>query len=80
MSENKCQYGEKYAAKFCSFMQENIKGIRKDMMVSWKGGQRKELGQMISAAGVDKKKHVFNFCPFCGGEVLNPKIFEDDAQ
>ena len=80
MSDNKCQAGEKYAVKFCTFMEENIKGIQKDFMVNWSDGTRKELGYMVSAKGVGKQKHVFNFCPFCGGELLNPKIFEGDAE
>ena len=80
MSGNKCQHGEKYAVKFCTFMEENIKGIQKDFMVNWSDGTRKELGYMVSVKGVGKQKHVFNFCPFCGGELLNPEIFEGDTE
>lgn len=73
-----CKAGKKYAESLCVFMKEDYKGIQKDMMVSWENNQREKLGTMVSTK-VGKEKHVFNYCPFCGGELLNQSLIGDKS-
>lgn len=72
----KCKVGKKYAESLCVFMQENFKGIQKDTMVSWDKNTRDQLGIMVSTKS-GKEKHVFNYCPFCGGELFNQSLINE---
>lgn len=71
---DKCKPGVKYAESLCVFMQESYTGIVKHQMVDWSGGSRKQLGIMV-AIKKGKEKHLLNYCPFCGGELLNADMF-----
>lgn len=70
----KCSYGKKYAENLCPHMESGIKGIYTENAVEYSSEGRVPLGIVVFMKQ-GKEKHLLNFCPFCGGELLNPSIF-----